>query len=100
MKKLINKQEYRIILEVIMGIILSIIINFIMISIGYSHYYSLNLQEKAYFINEMGMPIYKIINGKGIPVITNMIFSGIIWSILIVIIIELIISIKGRMNNA
>ncbi|GAA2868567.1 LlsX family protein [Lactobacillus intestinalis] len=96
MKKLMHKQEYRIILEIIGGIVLSIVINFVSISIGYTKYFYLDNFKKEYFIKLLGLPIYKIYNKIGTPILANMIFIGVICSILVVFLMELFIARKQR----
>ncbi|MCZ3643393.1 LlsX family protein [Lactobacillus crispatus] len=86
-----TSKDLRIGIEIIVGITLSFIINFIMISIGYAITNSEKLKE--YSVNYFGLVIYKIKNygNKGIPVSNNMMFIGIVLTIIFVFIVEWVV---------
>lgn len=88
LQKLATNKDLRISIEVIIGITLSFIINFIMISIGYAIINSLKL--KNYSVSYFGLVIYKIKNygRQGIPFSNNMMFIGIILTIIFVFLAE------------
>lgn len=87
-----KNQELRIVFEIIVGGLVSSIISSIFIKIGFLN----SNRAGMYYIKEFGIPIYKVSKGKGSPIVSNMIFIGIFSSILLVIVIETIIYIKGR----
>ena len=87
-----KKQEFRIIIEVVAGIVISGIINSIFIAIGYA---TAN-NATTYTIRELGMPIYKVSGNSGTPIMANMMFSGTVLSIVIVIVVETIIAVRRR----
>lgn len=94
-RALINK-DLRISIEVIIGIVLSFIINFTMISIGYAITNSEKLKE--YTINYFGVVIYKIKNygSEGTPNSNNMMFIGIVLTIIFVFFVEWIVSKRDK----
>lgn len=91
-----KKQEFRIIGEILLGIVISVIFNFLCISFGY---YKINADKlDTYSVSPFGLEIFQIKNGgnSGSPVVTNMMYIGIIFSILMVIVVEVIIGMKKR----
>lgn len=96
---MLKKQEFRIIGEILLGIVISVVFNFIYISFGY---YKIHVDKlDTYSVSPFGLEIFQIKNGgnSGNPVITNLTYIGIIFSILMVIIIEVILSMKKRQHK-
>lgn len=85
------KQDIRILIEVLIGMIISALLNFALITIGYFQFD----QKHPLDVNFLGITIYKIAKKTGEPNITNMVFIGIIFSTLAVIIGEIWVNKKG-----
>ncbi|HDY9445585.1 TPA: LlsX family protein [Staphylococcus argenteus] len=93
---MLKRQEMRVIIEILAGIVLSAIITAIAISTGY---FIINKNGYANFdVNLLGLNLYRIHNYgvSGEPIITNIMFLGVILSILLVIIIELLVATNKR----
>lgn len=89
---MLKRQEMRVIIEILAGIVLSAIA----ISTGY---FIINKNGYANFdVNLLGLNLYRIQNYgvSGEPIITNIMFLGVILSILLVIIIELLVATNKR----
>lgn len=89
---MLKKQELRIVVEIIIGIIVSFIFNFLLIGYGYMVSNTHHLSNHT--VKFLNMSVYSITNfGKnGSPNTTNMMFIGIIFSCLFVILGEMLYS--------
>lgn len=93
---MLNKQMFRILLEILVGIILSVIANTIVISIGYNHFYSSGISN--YQVKFLGIDVFNIqgINGSvvGTPNTSKMIIMGLVFSLIMVAVAEFTINLK------
>ncbi|KRM19804.1 hypothetical protein FC40_GL001323 [Ligilactobacillus hayakitensis DSM 18933 = JCM 14209] len=83
--RIFKRQDLRIIFEIIFGMLFSSLISSILIWIGY---YIVNLNNLMnYNVNVLGLEIFKIKNAgeSGTPLKNNMMYLGVICSILFVI---------------
>lgn len=83
---------YRIIIELIVGCILSLIMNYVIISIGYFHYYQHALT--TYTVTLFTLPIYRIAgtgsNVVGTSITQNITMTSILITIFFVIVFEIV----------
>ncbi|WP_439443241.1 LlsX family protein [Listeria aquatica] len=79
-----KKKSLRIVINITIGIIVSILLYTLLITIGYSRYSS-----GVYHIKAFNLLIYTINGNSGIPHPNNMLFIGILFSIIFVIIGEI-----------
>lgn len=93
-----NQQVRRIIIEIILGVALSALLCFILIFMGYGQINTGN--ASSYNVNLFGLKIYHITKEgsqtKGSAFNNNMMFIGVIISVLLVIISETFFSMKGK----
>lgn len=98
MSTILNKQTNRIILEIFLGTFLGIILCYFLIKAGYNQIDSSAVKE--YTVQLFGFSIYEIkeINGKlnGVANNNSMMFIGILFSMLVIIIMELLFARKNR----
>lgn len=91
-----SKQLFRVSIEIILGIIISVIVNTLLISAGFSAIKSSSAKE--YAVSFLGINIYNIqsVGGslKGTPVVLNMVILGFIFSLIIVVLVELFVYLK------
>ena len=83
-----NKQLIRITIGIILGIVISVIVSTILITVGYSF---TNMDKlESYTVKFINVPIFYIKESgkKGIPVPSNMMMLGIVWSVITVFAIE------------
>ncbi|GHU35521.1 hypothetical protein FACS1894193_08650 [Bacilli bacterium] len=96
-----NTRTNRMVALIILGIIFAVITCSIAITLGYHHVKSHELAD--YRVNVLGISIYQIqnINGelKGIGNHPAMMFIGIIFSMVLTIVMELIIVLKNKKNE-
>ena len=100
MKKKINNPTTRVIVF-ILGIILGVFVCYMEIRSGYTYIKSSSLTE--YSVKIFGFPIFdiqKIGNEfKGTPNNSNMMFVGIIFSMMLAIVTEIVIALKNRKDK-
>ncbi|GEQ33701.1 LlsX family protein [Marinilactibacillus psychrotolerans] len=98
MKKKLNNPTTRIIASIVLGIVIGVIVCFIAIRFGYSHIKSTDLME--YNVNLIGLNIFNIQREGaeyiGTPNNSNMMFIGIIFSMILAIVTETIVAFKNR----
>lgn len=98
MKKKLNNPTTRIITSIILGIVIGVLVCFIAIRFGYSHIKSTDLME--YNVNLIGLNIFNIQREGaeyiGTPNNSNMMFIGIIFSMILAIVTETIVAFKNR----
>ncbi|MGY3751162.1 DUF5963 family protein [Vagococcus acidifermentans] len=101
MKKKFNNPTTRVIASIILGIILGVFVCFMAIRSGYTYIKSSSLTE--YSVNIFGFPIFdiqKVGNEfKGTPNNSNMMFVGIIFSMVLAIVTEVVIALKNRKSK-
>ncbi|EPP0902202.1 DUF5963 family protein [Listeria monocytogenes] len=98
MKKKFNNSTTRVIVSIFLGIILGVFVCFMAIRTGYTYVKSSSLTE--YSVNILGFIIFdiqKVGNEfKGTPNNSNMMFIGIIFSMILATATEIVIALKNR----
>ncbi|EKP7339254.1 LlsX family protein [Listeria monocytogenes] len=98
MKEKFNNPTTRVIVSIILGIILGVFVCFMTIRSGYTYVKSSSLTE--YSVTIFGFTIFdiqKVGNEfKGTPNNSNMMFIGIIFSMVLAIVTEVVIALKNR----
>ncbi|MFD2307265.1 DUF5963 family protein [Enterococcus termitis] len=98
MKKKFNNSTTRVIVSIFLGIILGVFVCFMAIRTGYTYVKSSSLTE--YSVNILGFTIFdiqKVGNEfKGTPNNSNMMFIGIIFSMILATATEIVIALKNR----
>lgn len=93
-----NKQVLRVFVEIIIGIVVSVIISTIAITLGYTNFHGNELKE--YAVNILGVNIFNIAkNGNeavGTPVGQNMFLMGMLCSIVLVVVLELLFYFRSK----
>lgn len=101
MTKKFNNLTTRVIVSIILGIILGVFVCFMAIRSGYTYVKSSSLTE--YSVSILGFTIFdiqKVGNGlKGTPNNSNMMFIGIMFSMVLSIITEVIATLKNRRSK-
>lgn len=92
-----NKQAKRVVFNIILGMIISVIIFTILITIGYIKFN--NSEMNSLPINLLGINIFQITGGKGVPNNNNMTFLGIVFSMITVLSGEFLASKKGKRKD-
>lgn len=94
-----DSQLNRITIAIVVGILISVAVTAIMIAVGYSHAYANNSADAD--VRLLGVPLYHITrNGEqytGQPVMQNMVFFGLVCSLLLSLIAELLW--RGRQHD-
>lgn len=98
MKKKFNDQMTRVIVSVILGIILGFFVCFMAIRSGYATIKTSSLTE--YSVNVFGFSVFDIqrvgTELKGTPNSGNMMFIGIIFSMVLATVIEIAVALRSR----
>ncbi|MBO0439635.1 LlsX family protein [Candidatus Enterococcus ikei] len=98
MKQKFNNPTNRVIVSIILGIIVGVFVCFMAIRLGYSHVKGTSLSE--YSVNVFGFSIFDIrkVGGefKGTPNNSNMMFIGLIFSMVLAIVTEVILAIVNK----
>ncbi|WP_207696644.1 hypothetical protein DOK67_0002296 [Enterococcus sp. DIV0212c] len=98
MKKKFNNPTNRVIVSIILGIVVGVFVCFMAIRSGYSHIKGTSLSE--YSVDVFGFSIFDIqkVGGefKGTPNNSNMMFIGLIFSMVLAIATEIILAVVNR----
>lgn len=93
-----NKLFIRLMIEILAGIGISVAANLIVITFGYKHFYRASLD--SYNVHFFGIDVFDIVKegskGIGTPNIQNMMLIGIMCSVILVVICEIIINVKAN----
>ncbi|MBC1743467.1 LlsX family protein [Listeria welshimeri] len=98
MKKKFNNPTIRIITSIVLGIIIGFLICFVAISMGYNQMNDATLTD--YSVKVFGLPIFDIqrvgSDLVGTPNNSSMMFIGVIFSMILAIVIEIVVSLKNK----
>ncbi|AAT03892.1 protein LlsX [Listeria monocytogenes] len=98
MKKKFSNPTFRIIASIVLGILIGVLICFVAIGLGYIHMNDGTLKE--YSVKIFGLTIFDIkrVGSEmvGTPNNTSMMFIGVIISMILAIVVEIIVSLKNR----
>lgn len=93
-----NKLFMRLMIEILVGIGISVVANLIAITFGYKHFYKAALDN--YNVRFLGIKVFNIVKegakGVGTPNIQNMMLVGVMCSVILVVICEIIVNVKAK----